>query len=282
MLGAFTEPPCASDERASGHMDETMVLEASQLPAKEIQGATEGMPDDQPRTKKFKFAPPSSPLEPQGQEQPPQKSAQDPVDPENLQRQIPPDLMLHARENFARAHGKELEEVTIEQVIMSREGIVHWVVVNTPLLAQSAQSQVCMRALDKRPIEKAIYSKLDPEVRKRFREEWYATGRTWNFVSLKRFKINTLTNTDKTKGKYCNWPQLCNKFGGAENKEAQQDATLYACAMEKHGYPYCAVHPVTKKTNWLFVDKSLECTSSEDLQGVRVGNNARSLDWQLR
>ena len=216
------------------------------------------------------------------QEQPPQKPAQDPVESDDIQRYIPPDLMLQARLNFASHHGKELDEVKIEHVIMAEEGLVHWVVKGIPLLAQSAQSQVCMRALEKRPIEKAVYSKLDPEVRKRFREEWYATGRTWGFVSLRRFKTHTLSNKEKDKGTYCNWVQLCNKFGGMEHEESRKDATLYAKAMQDLGYPYCISHPVTKKTNWMFVEKVLECESNEDLQGVRVGNNARFLDWQLR
>ena len=221
-------------------------------------------------------------MAPGDQEQPPQKPAQDPVESEDIQRHIPPDLMLQARQNFASHHGKELDEVKIEHVIMAEEGLVHWVVKGIPLLAQSAQSQVCMRALEKRPIEKAVYSKLDPEVRKRFREEWYATGRTWSFVSLKRFKTHTLSNKNIDKGTYCNWVQLCNKFGGMEHEESRKDATLYAKAMQDLGYPYCISHPVTKKTNWMFVEKVLECESNEDLQGVRVGNNARSLDWQLR
>ena len=61
-----------------------------------------------------------------------------------------------------------------------------------------------------------------------------------------------------------------------------EDATLYAETMENYGYPYVVIHPVTKKNNWLFVEKILKSVSTEDLQGVRVGNNARSLDWQLR
>lgn len=216
-------------------------------------------------------------MDPASSEQPPQQPAQDPVT-----LKIPADLMLQARQNFASHHGKELDEVKIDEVIMSEKGIVHWVVVNTPLLAQSPASQVCMRALEKRPIEKAIYSKLDPDVKKRFREEWYATGRTWKFVSLKRFKTHTLSNKNIDKGTYCNWVQLCNKFGGFQYEESKEDAGVYAKAMEKNGYPYCMQHPVTKKMNWLFVEKLLECESSEDLQGVGVGNNARSLDWQLR
>lgn len=273
-------------------MDEATFIESSQdpvgqPPAKKLRLAPPSdtsaakrsidLTDDQPPAKKFRLAPPSSPMDPASSEQPLQQHAHDPVT-----EKIPADLMLQARQNFASHHGKELDEVKIDEVIMSEKGIVHWVVVNTPLLAQSAESQVCLRALEKRPIEKTMYGKLDAEVKRRFREEWYATGRTWAFVSLKRFKTHTLSNKNTDKGTYCNWVQLCNKFGGFEHAESRDDARVYATTMQNHGYPYCMQHPVTKKMNWLFVEKLLECEAKEDLQGVRVGNNARSLDWQLR
>ena len=129
-------------------MDEPFVLDSSQ------NTSTEELPAGQPLAKRYRLAPPSSPCEaPEGQEQPPQQPAQHPsTENQDLQNQIPENLMTHARQNFARHHGKELDEVKIEDVIKSKEGVVHWVVVNTPLLAQSPQSQVMARQLEKLPV----------------------------------------------------------------------------------------------------------------------------------
>ena len=127
-------------------MDEPFVLDSSQ------NTSTEELPAGQPLAKRYRLVPPSSPCEaPEGQEQPPQQPAQHPST-ENQDLQIPENLMTHARQNFARHHGKELDEVKIEDVIKSKEGVVHWVVKTTPLLAQSPQSQVFARQLEKLPV----------------------------------------------------------------------------------------------------------------------------------
>ena len=116
--------------------------------------------------------------------------------------------------------------------------------------------------------EKNIFTKLDADLRRKFREEWYATGRSWGFVSLRRFKTTTVSNKNKDIGIYCNWIQLCNKFGGYNYEHSREEALEYANAMQKHGHPYYVRHAVTKRENWLFVDKLLECESTEDLQGM--------------
>ena len=248
------EQPAKNDERED--------IEVQGRKREREEGATEGPPEGSLPAKRFRLQSPSSPME-----QPERNAERDDIEGKQLKQHIPANLMLQGRQNYAKAHGKQLDEVKVDDLIMSNEGVVHWIVVHNPMLAQSAESQQCIRALNKRPIEHAIYQKLDPEVRKRFREEWYATGKDWNFVSLKRFKENSHANINRDKGKYCNWVKLCEAFGGMQFEESVEEATLYAEKMEEYGYPYVVLHPVTKKKNWLFVEKILESVSTEDIKG---------------
>ena len=39
---------------------------------------------------------------------------------------------------------------------------------------------------------------------------------------------------------------------------------------------------MTKRENWLFVDKLLECETTEDLQVMGARTSGSSLDWQLK
>jgi len=92
----------------------------------------------------------------------------------------------------------------------------------------------------------------------------------------------SMSKKDKDIGIYCNWIQLCNKFGGYLYPESREEAKVYALAMQSHGYPYYVRHAVTKRENWMFVDKLLECETTQDLQGMGAGTSASSLDWQLK
>ena len=178
VLGAFTELPPLSPrgiameepfELDSAEKRSAEELPADQQPAKKYRLAppssdsaekksTEELPADQPPAKKYRLAPPSSPCDaPEGEQQPEEQPEQHteqhpPAANQDLLNQIPEGLRTKARQNFARAVGKEVDEVNIEDVINSKEGVVHWTVGDTPLLAQSPQSQVMMRAIEKKPV----------------------------------------------------------------------------------------------------------------------------------
>ena len=48
--------------------------------------------------------------------------------------------------------------------------------------------------------------------------------------------------------------------------ESREEPKVYALAMQSHGYPYYVRHAVTKRENWMFVDKLLEVECKEDLK----------------
>ena len=155
VLGAFTElPPLSPRSAGSGGiaMDEPFELDSAE------KRSAEELPADQPPAKRYRLAPPSSPCDaPEGEQQPEEQPEQHteqhpPAANQDLLNQIPEGLRTKARQNFARAVGKEVDEVKIEDVINSAEGVVHWTVGDTPLLAQSPQSQVMMRAIEKKPV----------------------------------------------------------------------------------------------------------------------------------
>ena len=175
------------------------------------------------------------------------------------------DCLQHAMQNYAEHHSLPLSEVTKHMLAESNEGAAYWATLHDDFGSRSTICQQFGRAFSHRaPEEKLVFAKLDPGLKKKFKQEWFAAGKTWSFLCEKRIKTHSFEKTETDRGVYCNWITLCNHFGGYQYQDARDEAQIYAEAMVSLGNPYYVKNGVTRKPNFLFMQKVLTCKTKED------------------
>jgi hypothetical protein len=61
---------------------------------------------------------------------------------------------------------------------------------------------------------------------------------------------------------------LCREYGGADQEEARDDATVHIKKCEELGPPFVTTNTFTKKQNYLYLEKLMTATSKEEWKAV--------------
>eukprot|EP00973_Karenia_brevis_P089356 12390184-Karenia_brevis.AAC.1 len=72
----------------------------------------------------------------------------------------------------------------------------------------------------------------------------------------------------KDKGRYVNFLQLCNHFGGAKYPQARKEALAYAKNCLKLKGKFATIHGWTNVVNFLLMERLVESTSLEEWHTV--------------
>ena len=180
--------------------------------------------------------------------------------------------------NFARAKSLRPEEVSIEQVASSAEGVGHWAFVDAPLQnARSAEAQAFKRSLAHEQFVEdggtgwaKLYPQLLDSMKAQFRRDW-AVRRDFQFTRECRIHRQKHSVEDIEEGEYMNKLQIYNALGGKDDPEAVRQGDSYIATAHRVGGKFVVENAWTQAENVLFIKKLLRVTTLEEWEQLSEG-----------
>ena len=137
-----------------------------------------------------------------------------------------PPTVERAREQYAQAHGMEVDKVTEKMLEESDEGVEGWACKGLNCAAHGPLGNALYRSLRKNPKMAEAYKWLFDDIKKKFRQSW-AMSRNFDFVATKRIHMVATSTKHEEVGTWKNSLQLEVHFGGVGIPEAERQAQNY-------------------------------------------------------
>ena len=131
-----------------------------------------------------------------------------------------------AIENYAKAKGLDITNVTHDIIKRSAEGAVHWSTVSQDMSARGPSAQAMGRAFKHRPDVRETYSILLDSLKSDFRRSWTAS-RNFDFADISRQTVHSFTKRKEDVGTYQTELQIQMKLGGSDKAAAVAQASNY-------------------------------------------------------
>eukprot|EP00435_Cladocopium_sp_Y103_P070031 s12_g34.t1 len=201
-------------------------------------------------------APPDALPEPAGQG-PPAPAGQGQVPLAHPSKESPPTIE-RARQQYAEAHGMEVDKVTDKMMEESDEGVEGWACRGLDCAARGPLGNALYRSLRKNPKMAEAYKWLFDDIKKKFRQSWAMT-RNFDFVATKRVHMVATSTKQEEVGTWKNSLQLEGHFGGVGIPEAARQAKNYInnCLKYEDGgwEAFVKWNSWTEAYNYLLVEK---------------------------
>ena len=134
--------------------------------------------------------------------------------------------VLRAKQKYAEAHGVVPADVTEKMLADSEEGVEGWACKGLDSKARGPIGNAMYRSFKKNPAANETYKWLYEDLKKKFRQSW-AVERSFDFITQKRIRTVSCRTKREEIGTWKSELQLQVHFGGADQPEAQRQASCY-------------------------------------------------------
>lgn len=107
-----------------------------------------------------------------------------------------------------------------------------------------------------------LYGDLDVDLKEKFRCEW-AMVKDFSFTEESIEKSHSWSRSQGTNGKYVNYTQLCNEYGGHMVQDACNEANVHKLRCEELQGIFLSKNTMTNTVSYLYLSQFLSETSTE-------------------